>query len=219
MRLIRGAILTSLAVTLSACGPGGPHHPDIQPLHIVYLHGQIVEDQGLPAISERYGEYRFDDIVQTFEDAGFEVHAPRRDAGADPDAAAWDVIELTAEILGRGVPPEHITVVGASKGAYIAILVSNQMAGPQMRYVLLAGCSAGNVERLLQNDAELHGYVLAIRDSSDTRLAGSCDRLVDASSDLRSYNEIVTETGLEHGLIYAPRAAWMEPTIAFARGQ
>lgn len=215
----RPAAFLFVLAFLTGCGASGPLDDSVQTRHIIYLHGQIVEDQGLPAVSEQYGEYRFDDIVEAFEEAGFEVSAPLRDAGADPDAAAWDVIELTSEFLDRGVAPENITIVGASKGAYIATLVSSQMEGPQFRYVLLAGCSEGVVETLRANDAELHGYVLAIRDSSDARLAGTCDALADASDAVRSYEEIVTETGLEHGLIYTPHPDWLESTIAFARGE
>ncbi len=216
---MRGALLASLAIALSACVPGGPQEPDMQTRHIIYLHGQIVEDQGLPAVSERYGEYRFDKIVRAFEEAGFEVDAPLREAGADPDASASDVIELISEILDRGVPPENITIVGASKGAYIASLVSNQMTGPRMRYVLLAGCSDGVVETMLAGEAQFHGDVLAIRDSSDTQIAGSCDGVAEGSPSLHSYKEIVTETGLEHGLIYGPHPAWLQPALAFARGE
>lgn len=217
MRSLSAASLLVL-VALAGCGASGPLDDSDQTRHVIYLHGQIVEDQGLPAISDRYGEYRFDDIVKAFEDAGFEFSAPLRNAGADPDAAAAEIIELTSEILDRGVAPENITIVGASKGAYIASLVSNQMAGPQFRYVFLAGCSERVIESLLADNLQLSGYVLAIRDSSDTRFAGTCDALVDASVALRSYEEIVTETGLEHGLIYAPHPEWLEPTIAFAQG-
>ena len=218
MRRLGGSFIASLAFALVSCGPGGPHEGSIEPRHIIYLHGRIVEDQGLPAVSERYGEYRFDEIVAAFENAGFEVDAPLRDAGADPDAAARDIIELTSEILDRGVRPENITIVGASKGAYIASVVSNQMAGPQFRYVLLAGCSESTVDSLIAGGAELHGYVLAIRDESDTQFAGSCEKLAERSTNLRSYDEVVTQTGLEHGLIYAPHPDWLAPTLAFARG-
>jgi len=208
----------AICAALSACGNSDFQNPDWHPRHIIYLHGQIVEDQGVPAFSERYGEYRFDDIVSAFTDAGFEVRAEVRDADADPAEHANETADYIMEILDRGVPPHNITVIGASKGAYIASLVSNRMVGPEVRYVLLAGCSAGVSDAFLADDMQFHGHVLAIRDASDTRLAGTCRTIADQSPALLSFEEVVTDTGLEHGLIFAPHREWVLPAIEWAEG-
>ncbi|MDE1468429.1 hypothetical protein [Aurantiacibacter sp. D1-12] len=209
--------LVTLGLT-AGCGASGPLEAEAQQRYVIYLHGRIIEDQGLPAISERYGEYKFDEIVRALRGEGFEVIAPLRDAGADPQEQAAEVSEQVLQILDRGVLPEHITIIGASKGAYIASLVSDTMAGPQLRYVLLAGCSAGANEAFLAEDRVLNGYVLTIRDRSDTELAGSCAPLTQGSARLASFAEIETDTGLEHGLIYSPHPAWFGPAVDWANG-
>ncbi|WP_271078186.1 hypothetical protein [Aurantiacibacter sp. MUD61] len=216
IRRFFGATLSLAAASaLAACEGGAPEGRNSQSQHLIYLHGRIVED-GLPAVSERYGEYRFDDIVSTFRDEGFEVTAPLREADADPYAHADEISELVLEFLDRGVPPENITIIGASKGAFIASLVSDTMVGPQLRYVLLAGCSSGVNETFLSDGREFNGHVLSIRDSSDTRLAGTCAPVAEQSERLASFEEIVTETGLEHGLIFTPHEAWVQPSLDWA---
>ena len=216
-RLVTRLGPVAFCAALSACGNDDFENPDRHSRHIIYLHGQIVEDQGLPAFSERYGEYRFDDIVSSFEDAGFEVTAKVREAGADPASHAEETVESILDILDRGVPPENIIVIGASKGAYIASLVSNQMVGPDIRVILLAGCSAPVSETFLADGMQFHGHILAIRDVSDTRLAGSCAGIAEQSPGLSSFQEIVTDTGLEHGLIYEPREEWVVPAMDWAK--
>ncbi len=214
----RLTVLPFWAALVGGCTSDEFQDTERQPRHIIYLHGQIVEDQGLPAFSERYGEYRFDEIVAAFGDAGFEVTAPLRDANADPALHAEQISHQIMAILDTGVPPRNITVVGASKGAYIASLVSDRMIGPELRYVLLAGCSDGANEQFLSNGHQLHRSVLAIRDRSDVAASGSCEPIAAASPALDEFREITTSTGLEHGLIYSPNPAWMIPTIAFAKG-
>lgn len=216
-RLI-GVALAAAAV--GACTSTSADNDNSDPAdahHLIYLHGRIIEDQGLPAISPRYGEYRFQEIVDTFRNEGFVVHAEIRKAGADPQIAARKTVAQITRLLENGVPIDNITVVGASKGAFIAALTSDLVAENRLRFVLLAGCSDGVVEHLLERDMRLHGRILTIRDALDTSLAGSCEAVVETSPGVELFREIVVETGLEHGLIYGPQEAWVTPVLEFAR--
>ena len=98
-------------------------HPDAH--HLFYLHGKIIEDQGLPAVSDEYGEYQYIEILETFSEYGFTVISEVRPRDTDSFTYAEHVIAQINDLLAADVPAEHITVVGASKGAGIALLVSS----------------------------------------------------------------------------------------------
>lgn len=184
--------------------------------HIIYLHGRIVEDQGLPAISPRFGEYQFHEIVLRLERANFAVHAEIRGADADPLMHATQVASTISRLIDTGVEGSHITIIGASKGAYIASLASHIADRNDLNFVLLAGCSTGVVDSMIEQEIELHGRVLTIRDVLDTQLAGSCQAVVDRSPEVTDFQQLVVNTGLEHGLIFRPEEAWLTPSIRWA---
>ena len=51
--------------------------------YIYNLHGRIIEIQGKDAISDEYGEYEFDSIVNSFSDLGHKVIAEVRTENVD----------------------------------------------------------------------------------------------------------------------------------------
>ncbi len=207
------AVLFCSACQAPIAGPDNPTARSGQ--HIVYLHGAIVEDYGTQAVSDRYGPYQFDAIVEALQSSGAIVHAPVRTSGADVSDSADGAVNMIRDLIDEGVKPDDITVIGASKGAYIATLIADRTAFENVNYVLLAGCSAGVVTALQQDEVTFSGRVLAIRDRLDDRLAGSCAELVDTSPRVSDFREIVVDTGLEHGLIFTPHEAWLEPVQAW----
>lgn len=207
---------------LAGCSTGiaddsGAARETLPAQHVIYLHGRIIEDQGIDAVSPEYGPYRFTDIADRFRDEGFETYAPVRGPGADPQTHAQEIAERVRQMMAEGVPAQSITVVGASKGAYIASLVSNLLDEVDLHYVILAGCSRPLVEGMLASGTRFSGHVLAIRDASDTQLSGSCSDAIEASPDVATFREIVVETGLSHGLIYTPNDAWVLPVLDWMR--
>src|SRR5512139_636338 len=48
-----------------------PSMVDVTHRYLFYLHGKIIEDQGLPAVSPEFGEYRFEEILQALQNYGF----------------------------------------------------------------------------------------------------------------------------------------------------
>src|SRR5512135_1792146 len=88
--------------------------------YLFYLHGRIVEIQGLPAIDPNHGEYEYAAILKTLASHGFSVISEQRSSDANADAYAQRVVGQIAQLLSSHVPAGHITVVGASKGATIA---------------------------------------------------------------------------------------------------
>ena len=186
--------------------------------YLFYLHGKIVEDQGLPAVSTEFGEYRYKAILEALRGYGFVVLSELRPRGADPEEFAARLAGQIEELMDAGVPPGSITVIGASKGAAIAVLASHRLADPGLGYVLLGSCHPDLLEAWGAQGITLTGEVLAIRDSADRDLAGSCEPLFEASDGegLGRHEELVLQVGTGHGILYAPLAEWVEPAVRWA---
>jgi hypothetical protein len=182
-----------------------------------YLHGKIIEDQGLPATSPEYGEYQYEEILGALQSYGFVVISEQRPRNADVTEYARSVVGQINDLLRSQVPGGSITVVGASKGAAIAMLVSNLLADSKVNYVLLGACNPPTVDELMQQGISLSGNVLAIYDSSD-QYAGSCAGLFSYSEGkgLGHRSELVVDVGTGHGILYEPLSEWVVPTVKWA---
>jgi hypothetical protein len=188
--------------------------------YLFYLHGKIIEDQGLPAISPDYGEYEYASILKALEDHGFVVISEQRPKDTDGVAYAERVRGQVALLLAARVPSGNITVVGASKGASIAANVSYLLEDPEVNYVLLGSCPPSMIDEWKSNGMWLHGNVLAIYDYADVEYSGSCEELFRMSEGrgLGRHQEIVLHVGTGHGILYKPLDEWILPTVEWASG-
>ena len=219
---------TGLATTeqtgrAGAAARGAAVRTDLGPIdpaarYLFYLHAKIVEDEGLPAVSPAHGEYEYGAILDRLASFGFVVVSEIRPKDASSTAYAERVSSQVDALLEAGVPPTHITVVGASKGAYIAALVSHAVPTPDVRYVILSMCDAETVAYMIEQGTDLHGDVLALRDAADTPdLVGSCEALFTFSHEMDRHGEIVVNVGTGHGILYQPLDAWVLPTVQWAQ--
>ncbi len=189
-----------------------PAKVDTSARYLFYLHGRIVE-RGRRPISPDYGPYEYDQILDTFKQRGFVVISEQRTAGTDVEKYAEKVASQIKQLLKAGVPTRNITVVGASQGSYIAMLVSTYLKNRDLSFVFMAACSA---EARYLEKIDWHGKVLSIYESTDG--AGSCEKYRADATGVAKYQETQLRTGLRHGFIYRPMTEWIEPTIAWARG-
>ena len=185
--------------------------------YLFYIHGKIIEDQGLPAISPDYGEYEYEAILKKLSSYGFVVISDQRPKNADGVEYATKITQQVKTLLNAGVLAKNITVVGASKGAAIAIYVSHFLENKAVSYVIMAICHPDNVADFINSQISLVGNVLSIYDSSD-ELAGSCKSLFSfsAGKGLARHEELVLEIGTGHGILYKPLDAWVLPVIQWA---
>jgi hypothetical protein len=183
-----------------------------------YLHGIIIEDQGIPAISPDYGEYEYGAILERLRGYGIVIISEQRPKDTDGEAYARKVADQVMTLLSAGVPAKNITVVGASKGAGIAIYVSHFLENEEINFVIMAICHPDEVEYLKQNQIYLHGNVLSIYDSVD-EFAGSCQELFSFSEGkgISRYDEVVLNLGTGHGILYKPLDEWIIPTVQWAK--
>jgi len=197
---------------------GFPAEIDPAARYLFYLHGRIVEDQGVPAISPEYGEYEYEAILEALADYGFVVISEQRPRNADGWEYARRGVGQIADLLSAGVAPGRITVVGASKGAAIAAAISYLVRNPEVNYVLLGTCHPTTIDEWIQQELTFSGNVLAIYDVADDEYSGSCEELFTRSEGrgLGRHSELVLQVGTGHGILYQPLDEWVGPTVDWA---
>ena len=190
------------------------------PRHVIYLHGRIVQDQqSARPRSERFGFYELDAIKDALRRRGFSVSGGIRPKAMTESEAADRVVEDVRGLLGRGVPPDHVTVVGASMGGAIALLASARLQNPDLRFCILGGCLSRSMAELRAGEGRIpSGHVLSIREASDD-VVGECGTWSAALASLAlRAREIVLTTGRSHGFLYQPLPEWVEPVVRWANG-
>lgn len=189
-----------------------PTNPDPDASYLIYLHGAIIETEGMRPTHPRFGQYEYASILQTFVDRGFTVISEARPAGTRPDVFSNRIVQQVQQLVDAGVPERQITVVGFSKGSVIAVLASAEVYNPGVNWVFQAGCGPW-IDKM--PDLVPHGRVLSLYDRSD-ELARSCRGLFDRMPEGAIVNEQVLTLDTAHGAFYSPNPAWVEPTIAWA---
>jgi len=222
VRVFAGAVFAAVtacggvqpAATAPASGVFSDVPADIDPSarYLIYLHGTIIESQGVRPTHPRFGVYEYEEILATLAERGFAVISEARPSGTEAAAYADKVVGQVRGLLAAGVPPEHVAVVGFSKGGMIAILTSSKLADERVIFVFIAACGPW-----LESMPEVvpHGRTLALREISDD-LVGSCEGLFNRAQGGAEHSEIILHLGGGHGAFYRPHPEWVEPVIEWA---
>ncbi|HYJ64943.1 MAG TPA: hypothetical protein VEV62_14450 [Parafilimonas sp.] len=184
--------------------------------YLFYLHGQIVEEQGANAVDtiNGFGAYQYEDILTAFRKANFTVLSEVRQKNTEPSGYAHKIVNQVDSLIAEGVKPNDITVVGASKGAIISMLISSYLKNKDVNFVFLAGCNNDILKRF--SEIQFCGNILSIYEKTDY-IGHSCLNFKQSSNQaIPHYKEIELNTGLKHGFLYKPLPEWMEPAIKWA---
>ena len=222
---IRTAMLAMLVLAMSACTPAAindarispdvPSTIDVDAHYLFHMHGSIVETLG-PSARGQYGQYMYYSTVEALADRGFVVISEVRPP-TQVLSYAGKVASQVAKLRAAGVPADHITVTGISKGGAIAVLATAAVAEPGVRFVIMAGCLRGGTfaNGFAAFGRRPQGRVLSMYDYAD-RETGSCAADFPAAPGL-VFEEIVLDVGRGHALFYAPDRAWLDRVAAWAR--
>jgi hypothetical protein len=185
------------------------------PRYLIYLHGRIVEDKGRRPTDPAFGIYEYDAILDSLRHSGFVVLSDQRPSGTDSDSFATHVAQQVDSLLRLGVAPQAITVIGFSKGGWIAILASSRLHNPAVSFVFMGACGPWAFER---SDLHVSGRLLSLYETSDS-LGVSCAPLFARRSPGTQAREIALTLGLGHGTFFQPRPAWLAPAETWAHGR
>jgi pimeloyl-ACP methyl ester carboxylesterase len=213
-----GGVLAVMAILLTGPARGAAAEAS-HPRHLIYLHGRIVQrQQSARPRDPRFGYYELAKILRVFRDRGFIVSGEIRPRSASVTDSANQLVAQVRRLLESGVAPDHITVVGASMGAAIALLASARLQDPNVRFCVLGACLSESVRGLLAAEGKVpSGRLLSIREASDE----STDRCQPWSNDVEPRSplfarELVLDTGLSHGFLYQPLPEWVNAVVEWA---
>jgi hypothetical protein len=188
-----------------------PESIDPNGKYVFYIHGKIMEEEGVDAVSPQFGFYAFTNILAYLAQAGFTTIGEVRSGPTDVELYANLVTSQVKGLLKEGVPGENVTIVGFSKGGYITMLVSSKLAKPEINFVLIGICTE---ETIASPDISLAGRILSLYETSD-EYGSSCRPLLDRSPGVMEFEEIIFETGKQHGAFYSADPLWLDPVISW----
>ena len=209
------------AATAGAVLRDVPEKIDPSAKYLFYLHGRIVEVEGVRPRHEQHGFYEYEEILRALAARGFQVISEPRPADTEHVEYARKVVSQIGRLLAAGVPARSVTVIGASKGGAMAVYVSTLLKNRDANFVVLAGCGGETASRL---KVDLYGRVLSMYDTKD-EYGGeggrgvSCSKFYKQSTGLRASKEIEVKLGVGHGLLYKPFREWVDPAVEWANGR
>ncbi len=181
---------------------------------IIFLHNAFLENYTLDDVHPDYGKCEYKQILAAFTKANFRVISEIRPKNTHVIEYSKKVIHQIDSLIALGTKPSDITVVGTSRGGYIAQYVSSGLKNKDVNYVLIGCCSDDDIEEM--PEISLTGNILSIYEQSDT-MGQSCQKLKDRSKGVQHFKEIELTTGLKHGFLYKALDAWIQPCIQWAQ--
>lgn len=183
--------------------------PDENQKYVFYLHGAIVQQQGENAESSTYGKYMYHAILDSLSKNGFNVISEVRPKDATFESYSAKVAIQVDSLLQIGIPPQNITVIGASVGAAMALEVAIIIGNRQVKYALLGICSDSSPRKYQQK--KICGNFFSVYETSDG--PGSCKDLLFNRSCVSGFKEVKLSMGNGHGFLYQPYKEWLHPLI------
>jgi hypothetical protein len=184
-------------------------------IHIYYLHGKINEEQGRNAVSEKFGKFELDEILKQLNVNNSVIHCEIRTKDTDVKIYATKISREIDSLINSGIPSRNITIVGASKGALIAMNISH-INKHNINYVFLAG---NNDYQEKNNDWKFHGQILCIYDLSDDIAGENYNYWKEKPNYSTIFEQLEIKTNLGHGFLYKPLKEWINPTKEWIKNQ
>lgn len=183
--------------------------------YVFFLHNMFLELKPLGEKHPEYGRVEYNEVLAAYRKRGFTVLSEIRPQGTDGKEYAKKIARQADSLVKAGVPPSHITVVGTSKGGYIAMQVSSMLHNSSVNYVFIGCC----YKSMLAEDPSLNvcGNILSIYEESDN--TETCNTIKEASKcNIPHYKELLLHTGMKHGFLYKANKEWLEPSMKWADG-
>lgn len=187
-----------------------------QKRYLFFLHNRFLETHELSEEHPQHGRVEYKEIIETFENAELNVISEKRPAEFDFSAYAENITTQIEELISKGISPESITVVGTSKGGYIAQYVSTYLENSNVNFVFIAAFRESDMTDF--PEINFCGNILTIFEKTDEYGVSAKAREATSSCKINHFKEVEINTGLGHGFLFKPMPEWIEPTIEWAKG-
>lgn len=196
--------------TLFACGNKNEDR------FIFFLHNRFLEEHDLNELHPEFGRTEYLEIINEFEKSGFEVISEKRNGNVNAREYAAGIVTQIDSLINNGTEAKYITVVGTSKGGYIAQYVSTLANNPNLNFVFIASFRNEDISNI--PEINYCGNILNIYEKSDPFGVSAKIRVENSSCDIKHFKEIELDTGMRHGFLFKPLNEWIKPTIKWANG-
>lgn len=183
---------------------------------VFFLHNRFPEEHRLNEAHPEYGRTEYHAIIGEFKSKGFRVISEIRRGNVNARDYALEVTRQINSLLEKGAKPGNISVIGTSKGGYIAQYISTFMQDPDLNFVFIACFTDSD----MQNIPEINfcGNILTIYEKTDPFGVSAVKRKEASSCKIPHFKEIELNTGMGHGFLFKPLKEWTGPCIQWAKG-
>lgn len=209
------AMLSSLSFAYHAQTINSGKGQELEKNYIFFLHNRFVEANELNVPHPQYGKAEYYEILNAFRKEGFIVLSKKRKLDTEVKTYAKKICLQIDSLLKLGVRANHITVIGTSKGGYIAQYVSTFMANPDLNFVFVACFQESDLEE--NPDINYCGNILTIYEKSDPLGVSAITRKTSSKLKVSRFREIELNTNLRHGFQFKALPAWLGPCKRWAQ--
>ncbi len=188
--------------------------PNNDQRYIFFLHNAFVEQNDLSVAHPEYGKAEYNEILASYRKDNFIVFSEIRKKNTNAAKYAEKIVKQIKKLIRDGVSPNKITVIGTSKGGYIAQYVSTYLANPDVNFVFI-GCFR-DIDIEQAPEINFCGNILTIYEKSDIYGVSAIKRKETSKLKINHFKEIELNTNLKHGFLYKALDLWIAPSKKWA---
>lgn len=182
-----------------------------QKQYIFFLHNKFLEDHSADEAHPKYGIVEYEKVLHQLKDSSNVILFEKRKPNTDPAVYALKIKKQIDRLIKKGVKAGNITVVGTSQGGYIAQYISWYEKNMELKFVFI-GASFKDDSLEKDPDFKLYGKILSITEKSDDDHIPLSQQQRFIRSNIKDFQEIELNTGLNHGFLFKALDAWILPT-------
>lgn len=190
--------------------------PNKDQRYIFFLHNKFIEENDLNTAHPEYGKAEYNEILASFRKDNFIVFSEKRKKNTNAADYAEKIVKQIKSLLKKGISPNKITVIGTSKGGYIAQFVSTYLANPDVNFVFIGCFRDVDIEEI--PNINFCGNILTIYEKSDIYGVSAVKRKETSKLKVNYFKEIELNTNLKHGFLYKALDEWIVPCKKWANG-
>ena len=132
---------------------------------VFFLHNRFLEEHELNELHPEFGRTEYNEIIDEFKKSGLKVISEKRNGNVNAREYAVGIVNQIDSLIKTWIEPQKITVIGTSKGGYMAQYLSILANNQNLNFVFIA--SFTNID--IQNIPEINycGNFLTIYEKSN----------------------------------------------------
>lgn len=184
--------------------------------YIFFIHNKFLEENPDGTFSKEYNvKAEYNKIIESFSKDGFVVLSEKRKPNTNGIEYAKKIVLQIDSLTQKGIKPNNITVIGTSKGGYIAQYVSTFAKNPNLNFVFIGSYQNTDIAEIPA--INFCGNILTIYEKSDVFGVTAFKRKETSKLKINQFKEIELNTGLKHGFLYIASDEWLKPSKMWAK--